>query len=237
MNTKRVVAIVVTVPLLYIGVTAVMQKVKTTKDVSAVKSARERAMVAMDQQIADQLAAFKSAGIAYAPKVSSKVDVCYINHADAGFNIHSWYQDCYLRSLSGFEVSDAREEVIKKLSNLPSQIGSVYVPDPSFSFGKCKLIAREVVEIARYRPANTQAQSSDCGIPSQVMNFDSVRGPILLEKDLAVHDFNRFNESDISGSSNQIWLINENHYYHQDLGCGLGFIFCSKPRSQPVQAR
>lgn len=226
-------------PVVYLAaslaVTFVRQTITTSAARDKVAQAREGALLKSDAAFSNQIAVLKRAGLIDHEVASSKVDVCYVTHSDRGWFAANWYQECYLRYVAGFTTLAGEVVVTSELSDAFGIIerGSEFFP--------CELAKKDYKETLRYRPANiataneTNSVPSGCDIPGQIQGTGSVLGPIMLDSELATKTFSSYDPETIDNTQNQLWVIHEDHYYTEELGCGVG-VFCTNPRSTPVQA-
>jgi hypothetical protein len=158
---------------------------------------------------------------------SSKIDVCYLNHSDGGWMIAYWYQDCYLRYVDGFETSLSRDEVIARIVANPKS-KELFSSEYDYGPDGCLIYQRLF-----YVPANYAGMDYDCFVPNQLQGIWSVRGAITNDGKLSTKKYRSFDNEMVNRTVNIIWVTHEDHYYHEQLGCGIG-LFCSSPRAKPV---
>ncbi len=224
---KIIVAIILGVILLFIiGVFIFnyFNKQLIIKDVSGQRSEAEKKADASVQNLVNKMI---NSGVSNRAIATSKTDVCYVTHSDAGWFANNWYQDCYLRYIVGFETQLSLTQFAQKISSI-SQSHLEYPPCVAFSVDNSTQIL--------YRPANTPRDQTLCEIPNQLQGIGSVRGPIVLDKELSVKAYKSFDPANINNSQNQVWVIHDEYYYREDLGCGIG-LFCENPRSKPYSAK
>lgn len=238
MTTKKriliSIGILILIPVVYIFIHHVYQLRKTHAANSKVAEARSEALKRVDQEIAGKVEALKQAGLVTDGIAFSKTDICYITHEDQGWFASNWYQDCYIRYVQGFTTDLSKEEALQKAGTLSEYFGDL--PDDYLQLvNRCELAADSRRETARYRPAGSPIydRADDCGIPNQLQATWSVRGPGMLDDQLSVHRYSSFDSATIGSLSDQVWIMSDTHYYHEDLGCGFG-IFCESPRSKPA---
>lgn len=201
---------------------------------------RESAESYVDGKVDEAIDTLQKSGVVIDRLGSSKVDVCYIDYR--GKSPDSWYQDCYLRYVEGFSTSLTIDEVRSKLLSNPRSISifgndsSKMQTNPDYLY--CTLFDR-FNHTDDYRtelqmiPANTKGGYGECEIPDLLQSYGSVKGHIKLSDELSVKEYNTFDSSSIDNSQNQIWLMFNKHYYHEELGC-VKTIVCTKPRSKPA---
>lgn len=228
--------IILLVPIVLILLDYANQYHKYVSAKSKVAEARTKAMPDFNQKSATAAAALRQAGLITIPLASSKVDVCYVTHEDQGWFAANWYQDCYLRYVQGFETTATKTEALQKVSSLSDIFGEPQDSPNAQTVFKCELAESNFKETVRYRPAGSPISSlNECGIPDQLQGVFSVKGPIMLDNELSAKSYDSFNPVTVDNSKNQIWVMSDTYYYHEELGCGFG-IFCANPRSKPARA-
>ena len=241
MTTKKAVLIVI-LSIISIPILLTLMNIGNNfrKNIIADKEiqiARQLAEGLTDKKVSEAKNLLTESGIAVDDIESSKIDVCYVNHSDAGWMASNWYQDCYLRYVNGFATDLASQDVKQMLMTNPKTSAYFGDEDAVLIFTQrlyCGLFEKDHSTTLVYRPANLGYDEDGCEIPSPYQSVSSVRGPIILDDELSVRTYKIFNPLEVDNSRNQIWTIFDEHYYHEELGCGTGFIFCSNPRSTPV---
>lgn len=202
--------------------------------------ARSDAISFVDEKVGEAIVALNKLGAITSNLGSSKVDVCYTDYR--GKTANSWYQDCYLRYIEGFSTNLNIDEVRNSLLSDPKSISifgndsSLRQTDPDHLY--CTLFDRfnhdneyrtELVMI----PVNTKGSYGECEVPNLLQSYGSVKGHIKSNNALSVKTYKTFDTSVIDGVQNQIWLVLNKHYYHEELGCA-GIIGCFNPRGKPA---
>lgn len=229
--------IIVSVPALFVVVNIADNYRKSIAAESKIKNARQTAEIVSDEKIKEATNILKELGIATDSLGSSKTDVCYVNHRDQGWFAASWYQDCYIRYVDGFTTKLSRDEVMQRLtSNIktPAYFGQSYSVSVNRGVSNCGLFEEEYKTTLLYRPANYRLDHYSCEIPNPLQALWSVKGPIVSDDELSVKAYRTFDIDEVDNSKNQVWIMFDDHYYHEDLGCGVGAVFCNNPRSKPV---
>lgn len=188
-----------------------------------------------DQEMAQRTELLKSAGIIDASLASSEADVCYVNSKDTGWVTTGWYQECYLRSVRGFTTHLSKIEILQRLNGLSADFGEVQsnTTDDQVAF-PCSLADLNGDDTLRFIAANgANSDRLGCAIPSQAKDSMLIV-PDVSQGQLSIKYFNKFNASAIDSSSTQVWLMFNDVYYHENLGCGIGP--CFSPRLKPAQA-
>lgn len=198
-------------------------------------AARTSALSRLEDKTSQAVQALKQKGLVAAPIASAVADVCFVTHQDIGFTIAGWYQDCYVRSVQGFQTAATHQQALQAITSQQSYFGKADATDYLQSVNACQLSEDDNREFVRYRPAGSRASDYDCGIPDQLQGTFSVNGPIISDKDLSAKKFSSFNPSAIGSSTNQLWVIFDVDYYHEDLGCA-PTVLCGNPRPSPAQA-
>lgn len=158
----------------------------------------------------------------------SKTNVCYISHDDEGLFAKNWYQKCYLRYVEGYYVDASKDSVEQTISNI-SNDNTLFGKSDNF---KCNIFSKDFVFSILYRPASGMREKI-CEIPDKFRGVLSIKGPVLPEN-LSIEVIEDFKEDGIDNSKNQIWLTHNEEYYSEELGCGVGIIFCDNPRPKPI---
>jgi hypothetical protein len=172
---------------------------------------------------------------------SSKIDACYVAHADQGWFAYTYYQDCYLRYVQGYTTKLSKSELKQKL---------LAQPDAVILFGKengtptiydnCKLYQKASTAVANkveliYRPANVTSDEYTCRVPDPLKGLFSASASVL-DEELATKIYRDYDATKIDNSLNQFWFYFDEHHYHEDLGCGTNLLICDNPRPKPIQA-
>ena len=197
------------------------------------RDAEERA----ERMLADRVEALRAAGIIKDRVGSSKLDVCYLDHEDAGWTVSSWYQNCGLRYVEGFTTGSDRGAAEERILALGAPEDFLLGRSPQFGKAASKLgsLAPPCVlftddergETLRYRPSG----SGGCEVPDPT-GFGAIHSDHVSTK-----EYRTFDPSRLGNDQDQIWLVIDEHYSHEVLGCGVsGIIFCESPRDKPVQA-
>lgn len=194
-------------------------------------SARQTAEKSADSKANGAVNDLRRLGVVASSIESSKVDVCYVTHRDAGWVASGWYQDCYLRYVSGFVTAMSREELRSSVMANPSTL--LYFGE-EYSSSYCGLFGQNYEATLIFRPANITNEEYDCNVPRLLQGLWSVRGPATHDDELSVKTYKTFDPETVPNSQNQVWFVFDERYYHEELGCGLGPIFCSNPRNKPV---
>lgn len=170
------------------------------------------------------------------PAYSSKIDACYVTHNDTGWVAANWYQDCYIRYTDLFPIVLSRSNVEQKLESskdTPNLFGNLETFRPK----NCGALYRN----DSYKPTliylNWNIENAEkgvnCKIPKQTQDTFTVRGPIVLDKELTTKIERSFNVDDIDQTKRYLFVQSDNYYYHESLGCGIG-ILCPSPREKPL---
>lgn len=200
-----------------------------------VEHARIAAEATAEHRLANMRNALQSTGLVGEPMASSKVDVCYVTHADIGWFVHSWYQECYVRYLEGYYTTADGTDILNKAQLLAGSFGKLQTEYRRSSF-PCDIFESGDSETLRYRstaPHDNDAFS--CGLPRQT----SGTYPSYDEFDdkYSIKTYREFDPASIDLSKRQLWIIIQPKlYYDEDLGCRMS-IFCENPRSMPIQAK
>lgn len=167
------------------------------------------------------------------PNYSSKVDACYIDHSDAGWTTTGWYQECYIRYVDLFSTPLSPNEILTNL--VKSSTTKVQFGTPAASqtdFGRCNdLYASDYKSTLTYFDYGSNSQ--ECNLPNTTQGTFTVRGPIILDENLAVQQDRSFNKSLVDTSQKYIVMQSDSYYYHESLRCGHGFS-CPSPRQVPL---
>ncbi len=230
--------IILALPFVYALLVFSKQTIKTHSAKHKVTVARDKIEQSTDQKVANFETALINSG-AVGPKLaSSKASVCYVTHADQGWFAVNWYQDCYLRYVEGFSTNLSRETFKAKLSgstDLLTAMGELSNED-KFYPSTCVISDRTDKFKVSYLPINfTKDEAFSCDIPNQLQGLTSVDGPIILDNELAIKRYVNFDPAPLINNGSQVWFEHDEFYYHEDLGCGIDYVFCGNPRSKPAQ--
>lgn len=228
--------ILVMLPILYVAIKLSGQYFTTRAAIGKVTAARSAAEKVDDKVFRDMSDLLFREGIATARLGSSKVDICYIDHNDAGWFAMNWYQRCYLRYVEGLAVNLDRATLKQKLASLPevkSLFGEISTLPDTYPYPReCQLYKKQYSTTMIFLPAGHTTFDPDgtCTIPAQINreSYPSLGPPVGVKR------YRTFSETSVANSQHQIWLTHQKEYYREDLGCGVG-LFCESPRSKPVQ--
>src|SRR6266404_1157488 len=216
--------ILLMLPLLLLLVNSVRQTIKTSSAKQKVNVARAEVEKTTDETILSFEAALTNSGIAASKVASSKVDVCYINHKDAGWFAQNWYQDCYLRYVGGYITNLNKvdvKDIISKSTELQKKTDKLSNFD-SFYPNTCVLSNEADFIQLYYLPVGaTQKDDYSCMIPNQLQGVGTI-DPILLDSELSARKYQIFDTNSIGRDQNQIWFEFDRNYYREDLGCNVG---------------
>ncbi|GIF67798.1 hypothetical protein Ais01nite_58330 [Asanoa ishikariensis] len=152
-----------------------------------------------------------------------------LDHEDAGWFAKSWHQDCRLRYVEGYATSLTRDAAARGILAREDPLSS---RSPLFGTAAwdrpCALFLNE----KHSATVLFHGVGGDCAVPTPI------GGPIITDVDrLAVKEFRSFDPARVDNRQNQIWLILDEPYSREDLGCDVSdVIFCGSPRATPVQA-
>jgi hypothetical protein len=233
--------IIIVISLLVLGFICFRIAINITSRITAfanVTTARQQAIISTDKQLASQILALQQAGLIGHLIAQSKLDVCYTDHNDQGWLAANWYQNCYLRYVSGYTTNQDKTAVLEKLTALQGIFGQVQNTPYEQQVSPCDLAEINYQESVRYRVANSNiTESNECGMPDPVQGVFIGPDPALESNDqMSVQKFYSYATTHVDNSHDQLWIIHNDSYYHEELGCGIG-IFCENPRVRPVQAR
>jgi len=231
-----VVLVIVALPFVYWTYDLIHQNIKTQQAKAKVTAARQAIEEAADKKVSDFETALTKAKLVGAKIGSSKVDVCYVTHADSGWFAQFWYQECYLRYVSGFYAAvsknDLKKDILKNPAVLAGIGGKLSNMDQTYK-DSCEVSDRLDYEKLSFLPKDyISDEAFACSIPDQNQGINSVEGPIGLDNELSVNRYYSLDTYSVKNRS-QIWLEHDEDYYHEHLGCGFG-IFCENPRSKPA---
>ncbi len=230
-KTRRIVLIIVGLPILLFGLYTGYQFIQSSLAEGKVKHAREKAEQTSDQEFNGKVSKLHQTGLLGSKIASSRHDICYLNHNDAGWTITSWYQKCYLRYAEGYTTTATKEEIINALETTSGPVTNFDQPSLSCSIRD----GLGFKEIARYRVAGSPQIDPFCGVPDPLQTTFSIRGAALHNDELSVKTYSTYDMKSIDSSSNQIWLTSDYEYYDEQLGCFIPLV-CNSPRSKPIQA-
>lgn len=173
---------------------------------------------------------------AYDNDRDKKIDACYVTHSDTGWVANNWYQDCYIRYTDLFPTCLSRSDIEQKLKASQNTLDS---------FGKLETFHQKTCDILYrnndYKPIllylNWNLDQGDlghnCKVPKPTQGAFTVKGPIVLDKELSIQAQRSFNVDDVDKAKKYISMQLDNYYYHESLGCGVG-ILCPSPRKKPL---
>lgn len=196
-----------------------------------------------DRKFDEKIAALRNAGVIGEQIASSKVDVCYVTHSDRGWLADYWYQDCYIRYVDGYETNLSRALVKQRVLSIPNHEALFGEEDTTAAkYNKCSLFGHLFGQFPDYtviyKPLDVDPLTDySCRVPNPLQGLSTVRGPIILDSELSALIDRAYNPNEIYTLGNQIWVMHDEFYYNELLGCGAGLIFCSNPRKTPVQAK
>ena len=231
------VLILISIPIILALFNFAKQGIKNKTAKAKIVSARRTAEKTLNEKVNNAIDILNRSEVTASNLVSSKVDVCYVTHKDQGWFAASWYQDCYLRYVSSFVTRLSKNEVRQKLVVYPevaTYFGKVSTISTNLRTTYCGLFEKNYHTTLLYRPVNITSDEYSCRVPNPLQGIGSVKGPIILDDELSVKTYKIFNSSSIDNAQSQIWIMFDEYYYHEELGCGIGIIFCSSPRSKPV---
>lgn len=239
-NLLKMILISILGLIIILVVVFIVQTGVVTQKIAASRSTAERTADKKLEQIENLVA---QAGITDKQIASSKIDICYVTHTDQGWTVSSYYQDCYLRYIQGYTTKLSKDELKQKL--LAQQEAQTLFNEEYRSLAavldECELYHEALTftpskgELT-YRPANVTDEEYSCKVPNPLRGLWSVRGPFIIDDALAAKIYRTYDITRIDNSTNQFWLSFDEHYYHEDLGCIIGGIFCGNPRPTPIQA-
>ena len=222
--TLAVVGAVITLPIIWVLISNHWQSLHANRDIASSRSVAEKEA---DKKVERNITYLKTSLGVSNTIGSSKIDICYLNHNDQGWMIASWYQDCYIRYIDGFETTLSIDEVKAKIFSDPNS-KKLLSSENDFGPRGCRLY-----ESIYYIPSNYVGNDYDCEVPNQLQGTWSVRGAITQDSELSTKTYRKFDYLSVKKSINQIWVITEDHYYSEELNCGVG-ILCPSPRKEPV---
>lgn len=224
-----VAVVIVLLPIIFFVQRSVSTRLATRAAHDKVAAARADAERTLDQALSDKIALLKRAGVVDAAIASSKIDKCRTTSEDRGWIPQNWRQDCSLHYAEGFTTSLSREQVISRLQADPDTealFGEAYTPRSTRGQPTCSIFRKDRQDNLIFRPARTTSMHSTCEVPED----DRARSRE------AIQAFREFDPKAIDDSQNQVWVVFQENYYQENLGCGGIPIWCSNPRSEPVQA-
>lgn len=237
----------ITIAILAFFVQSYLRKQEISKQAKAapqkIASSRSSTEQTADKRLEQIAKLITHAGITDKQIASSKIDVCYVTHSDQGWFAYTYYQDCYLRYVQGYTTKLSKDELKRKLLAQP-EAQSLFNKENSNSttvIDDCELYQKAFTDTTNkgeliYRPANVTNDEYSCKVPNPLQGLFSVKGPIVLDDELAIKIYRNYDTTKIDNSSNQFWFTFDEYYYHEDLGCNAGGIFCDNPRPKPIQA-
>lgn len=206
---------------------------------------REQIESKTDQLFNQKINGLVSVGVIGNKIAYSKVDVCYITQSYSGWFTTNYYQDCYLRHIVGYTANFNKESTQDLVENNLNN-DALFGKKSNFNKSKfadryieCNIFEQEHTSTIIYRPKEAISDknnlpSTNCRTPNPLQGTWTVNGPVTLDKDLSVNAYETFDTNQINDSENQVWIVQDKHYYHESLGCGPGLIFCSNPRKVPI---
>lgn len=200
-----------------------------------ITSVRKAAKTAANSKVSVPINELEKMGITSSPTYNSAADICYIDHQDMGWFTRNWYEQCYLHFVSGFTTSLSRDEVMQKISENPtlsSYFSRILSPKGlGSSVGKdCVLLDSNNGAEIIYIPANYQPGRRDykCTID---LTKGSDSGALSTKPSVKI--YYSFDRNTVDSTRNQVWLIYDEYYYNQDLGCSMKPL-CLQPRTKFV---
>ena len=167
------------------------------------------------------------------PNYSSKVDACYVDHADAGWTATGWYQECYIRYVDLFSTPLSPNEILTNLvksGTTPTQFGTPAVSQTDS--GRCNdLYASEYKSTLMYFDYGNNTQ--DCELPNVTQGTFTIRGPLVPNENITAQQDRSFDKSLVDTSQKYIVMQSDNYYYREALGCGYG-LSCPSARQVPL---
>ena len=210
------------------------QSIATLRRVTQARTSNESTY---DSKRFKRIDALRSGGLinSTAPVYSSKIDACYVTHADQGWVAADWYQDCYIRYTDLFPISLSRSNLEQKLQ-ATNGISDLFGKPNSFQPRICDALYE-----SNYQPTliyldltlDAKDMGLDCKIPKPTQDTFTVRGPILLDDQLAVKSERSYDPSSVDKTKKYLYMQSDNYYYHESLGCGVGLL-CPSPRKNPI---
>lgn len=236
-----------TLAILAFFVQSYLRKQEISKQTKAapqkIANSRSSTEQTADKKLEQITSLITQAGITDKQIASSKIDVCYVTHADQGWFAYTYYQDCYLRYVQGYTTKLSKDELKRKLLAQPEaqNLFNKENSNPTAAFEDCELYQKAFTDTTNkgeliYRPANVTNDEYSCKVPNPLQGLFSVKGPIILDNELATKTYRTFDATKIDNSTNQFWFSFDEYYYHEGLGCSAGGIFCDNPRPKPIQA-
>ncbi|QQG51202.1 MAG: hypothetical protein HZB75_01715 [Candidatus Saccharibacteria bacterium] len=198
------------------------------------KSKNESEML-FDESRGLQISALVKAGVlsSSTPDYSSKLDVCYVTHSDQGWVASNWYQDCYIRYVDLFSTLLDRRDVDEKLKK--GRISGT--PYDALNKKACDVVYEQgsdsSLSYLNWQVDSAQQAQYNCRVPKPTQNSFTTRGPILLDRELVTFSERSFSPEEVDKSKHYIAIESDNFYYHESLGCGMGFL-CSSPRERAI---
>lgn len=238
---------VITLVILSFFVQSYLRKQEINKQAKAapqkIASSRSNTELIADKKLKQIEYLITQAGITDKQIASSKIDICYVTHDDQGWIAYTYYQDCYLRYVKGYTTKLNKNELKQKLLAQPraQNLFNKENSNPTTGFDDCELYQKAFTDTTNkgeliYRPANITNDEHSCKVPNPLQGLSSVKGPNVLDDELATKIYRTYDITKIDNSSNQFWFTFDEYYYHEDLGCSIGVLFCDSPRSKPIQA-
>lgn len=190
-----------------------------------------------DAQLKTRIDILNTAGLNKGSLGSSKIDVCYVGTRSLGFVTTGWYQDCYIRYVDGFSTDAFTEEIREKINAIDGSMlefwGYTSLPADIDCYVYDKDLIPDMVFIAK----NDSNKRIDCKIPD-TLSGDGAEDKVGIQvSELAVKTYRTFEKNNIMRNSNQIWIVHEERYVHDELGCaGIFSLSCENPRPVPISA-
>ena len=239
-NTRRmslkklvllVVAAIIFLPLAYACVQFVSIAIASQTAKHSIAAASKTVMTTSDRQFSSEISTLQRAGFIGAEIAKSKVEVCFTddNHTES-WTDPEWYEECYLRYVDGFVAAQPKSAILND-SSLSSTFGQLQNSAYLQQVQPCDIAEQSYSTTLFYRPADTPLENNAnlCDIPDPLQGILSI-DPIVLDTDLGVKTYYSYNANSVDNSHDQLWVIHETHFYHKDIGCGVG-ILCPNPRN------
>jgi len=206
----------------------VTQIYKNTTAAEKVAEAKMAVEGSADEEFKNKVEALRDTGALGRQVGKIKVDVCYIDHRDAGWSVIDYSQHCYLAYAEGYTTELDKEGVKRYVMSIQNYVGLFGGLNSSLS--NCQLFGNLGIGI-NYIPQNISGDHpySTCTTP------DLTRYMVgYARQDASI----RYYENNLKPNYNEalIWIVQVNNYYEEDLGCGPG-LFCNNPRHRPIQAQ
>ncbi len=243
----KVLTFIVAIPLTLLAFNILGDQLQTFNAYHQVQISRQEKLLKSDKTFEEQKKLISELGGGTTSVALSKKDICFIAHNDSGWMATDYYQECYIRYVQLFTTDLTKDEIIQKLqsntqrANLSTKtvVNSLFgdVEPSSYAtekYAQCVVYKQNYSPSVVYIPAGFDASKyefpQDCEAPSKT----DVPGPAYAMADLSVKTYQDIDPSLVDTSKIQLWTIYTSKYYEENLGCGVGILFCESPRSKPA---